>query len=431
MKKALIITYYWPPCGGGGVQRWLKFVKYLPEYGWKSFVAVPENPEYPVIDTTLLEDVPEDAEIIHLPIWEPYNIFKKLTGRKKEEKVNAGLLFDDSPRSLMEKFALWIRGNFLIPDPRVFWVRPSIRRLTKQIEIIKPSVIITTGPPHSVHLIGRGLKKKFREIMWIADFRDPWSEFDILDNFYPTKLALTRQRTLEKRVLDLADIVLSVSPTWAEKLQEFTQTPVKFLPNGYDYEDFTSSSKATQNKFIIAYTGILNSYRNPLVFCKALEEVCLENSDFNDHLEINIFGISDTGLNKILFEFPSILSKTTMRGYVSHNDVIHHYAKSSCLLLLLNNTKNSKGHMPGKFFEYLAAKKPILAIGPSSSDTGKIIKELKSGMICESDDKENIKKAIIEIYVKWKSNTTYDMKDISEFSRSKLTEKLVGLFNNK
>ncbi|MBU1013210.1 MAG: glycosyltransferase [Bacteroidetes bacterium] len=429
-KKILIITYYWPPCGGGGVQRWLKFVKYLPSYGWNTFVAVPENPEYPVIDDTLLADVPRDAEIIRLPIWEPYHIFKKLTGRKKEEKVNSGILFDDGPRSLMEKISLWIRGNFLIPDPRLFWVRPSIRRLKKHIMIIKPSVIVTTGPPHSVHLIGKGLKKEFPDIFWLADFRDPWSEFDLLNNFYPSKLARARQRTLEKRVLDLADIVITVSPTWVENLQKFTNTPIKFLANGYDHKDFASSCETIPKKFIITYTGLLNTYRNPLPLWKALEEVCLENADFNNDLKIKIFGISDNGLKNILSEFPNILNKTELCGYVSHNEVIQHYNESSCFLLLLNNTKNSQGHIPGKFFEYLAAKKPILAIGPNNSDAAGIIKELGSGIICAFDDKENIKNALIEIHRKWKLNSKYEILNLGKFSRAELTEKLVELIDN-
>ena len=429
-KKVLIITYYWPPCGGGGVQRWLKFVKYLPSFGWNTFVAVPENPEYPVIDNTLLADVPKDTEIIRLPIWEPYNIFKKLTGRKKEEKVNSGILFDDNPRTLMEKISLWIRGNFLIPDPRVFWVRPSIRRLKKYIKIIKPSVIITTGPPHSVHLIGKGLKKEFPDIFWLADFRDPWSEFDLLDNFYPSKLARARQRTLEKRVLDLADLVLNVSPTWVKNLQKYTSTPVKFLANGYDHNDFTTSFESIPNKFIITYTGIINTYRNRKPLWEALQEICVGNKDFNDNLKIQIFGISDNGLKNILSEFPTVLNKTTIGGYVSHNEVIKSYAESSCLLLLLNNTKNANGHIPGKFFEYLAAKKPILAIGPSNSDVGQIIKEIESGIICAFEDKEEIKRALLEIYEKWKLNPTSILRNVDYFSRDKLTEKLVGLIND-
>ncbi|HKI88004.1 MAG TPA: hypothetical protein VKA38_03185, partial [Draconibacterium sp.] len=179
MKRVLIITYYWPPSGGGGVQRWLKFVKYLPSNGWKPVVAVPENPEYPVIDLSLQEDVPKEAEIIKLPIWEPYGIFKKITGRKKEERVNTGLLFDEKKQTSIEKISLAIRGNFLIPDPRIFWVKPSIKRLKKLIPELNVEAIITTGPPHSVHLIGYRLNKIFG-IPWIADLRDPWSNLDML-----------------------------------------------------------------------------------------------------------------------------------------------------------------------------------------------------------------------------------------------------------
>lgn len=426
MKRVLIITYYWPPSGGGGVQRWLKFAKYLPLHGWKPFVAIPENPEYPVFDTSLLKEIPKEVEIIKLPIWEPYGVFKKLTGRKKDLKVNTGVLFDDRQRTFFEKLSLWIRGNILIPDPRVFWVKPSIRRLKKQIDFINPDAIITTGPPHSVHLIGLGLKRYFPKINWIADFRDPWSELDMLENFYPSKLAKRRQQKLEQAVIDFADVVLTVSPSWAKDIQANTKTPVECITNGFDRTDFENVGAIhSDGHFIISHVGIINSYRNPYELWAAIEELCTELPEFSKKLKIQIIGISDKGLGKGLDKYLKVKSKTVVLGYIPHDEVIQIYHQSSCLLLLLNNTKNSKGHIPGKFFEYLAAKKPILAIGPSDSDTGKIIKEMKSGIICEFDETENIKNAIIEIYVKWKSNTSYEMQDVSRFSRDKLTEKLV------
>ena len=236
MKKVLIITYYWPPSGGSGVQRWLKFVKFLPQYGWKPIIIVPKDPEYPIYDYSLLNDIPKEAEIIELPIWEPYNIFKKLSGKKKNERVNNGLLFDNKSQSLFVKISLWIRGNLLIPDPRIFWVRPSIRRLKKILPEINPEVVVTTGPPHSVHLIGLELKKSFKNLRWISDFRDPWSEFQMLSEFYTSKFSYKRQRYLEKRVLDSASIITTVSPSWKKVLQSSTKTPVECITNGYDFE---------------------------------------------------------------------------------------------------------------------------------------------------------------------------------------------------
>jgi len=199
-KKVLIITYYWPPGGGGGVQRWLKFAKYLPVFDWEPLIFTPENPEFSVIDHSLEKDIDKNLKVIKYPIWEPYQLFKKFSGRSKNEKVNTGLLFDDKKPGFKEKTALWIRGNLLIPDPRVFWARPAFRYLQKKWDEIEPDIVITTGPPHSMHLIGLRLQK-FYNIPWITDFRDPWAGIDILDIFHPTGTAIRKHQKLEEKVL--------------------------------------------------------------------------------------------------------------------------------------------------------------------------------------------------------------------------------------
>lgn len=428
MKKVLIIAYYWPPSGGGGVQRWLKFVKYLPQFGWKPIVVVPENPEYPVIDNSLEKDIPPEAEIIKLPIWEPYGIFKKITGRKKEERVNTGLLFDEKKQSITEKISLWIRGNVLIPDPRVFWVRPTIKKLTKQIPEIRPDVIITTGTPHSLHLIGYGLKQRFPDIPWLADLRDPWSKLDMLDQFKAGKLAKKRQEKLEHKCLSAASAVTTVSPTWAKELQHFITTPVKCITNGFDATDFNEVPlNKRHNKFIVSHVGIINSFRNPESLWMAFEELCSTFPGFKEQLEIQIIGITDAGLGKSLDKYPQVKNRTFIKGYIPHKEVIKQYSKSSCLLLLLNNSENSDGHIPGKFFEYVASGKPILAIAPKSSDVATIIKSNHFGFTCEFENPREIKNAIQSIYSR--QNWDSDKKNTESFSRKSLTNKLTDILS--
>lgn len=421
MKKILIITYYWPPSGGGGVQRWLKFVKYLPASRIKPVVVCPKNPEYPVIDESLLDDIPEEAEIVRLPIWEPYWIFKKITGRKKEEKVNAGLLFDEKKQTLVEKFSLWFRGNFLIPDPRRFWVRPTVKRLIKLIPQIKPEAVITTGPPHSVHLIGYHLKQKLN-IPWIADLRDPWSTFDIYDKFYPTKWARNQQKKLEKKTLSGADKILTVSPSWAAELQNSLKKEVVFIPNGYDEKDLNQESTANPDNFLINYVGLINSFRNQSVFWESLNELCAENETFNKKLKIQFVGIYDDRINESFEKYKNLAGKLRFSGYIPHSEVKFRYAESDCLLLLQNRSDTSKGHIPGKVFEYLASCKPILALANTKSDIEKIIKDCKAGIVCHFDDKESIKKGITSIFNKEAFH--HDIEKINSFSRQKLTIKL-------
>ena len=430
MKKVLIISYYWPPSGGAGVQRWLKFVKYLPQYGWKPIVIVPENPEYPVLDATLAEDIPEEAEIIKLPIWEPYGVFKKLTGRKKEEKVNNGLLFDEREQSFTEKMSLWIRGNFLIPDPRLFWVTPSVKRLKKLIPTINPDMMITTGTPHSVHLIGRRLKHNFPALPWLADLRDPWSTLDMLDQFYSSRWAKSRQQSLENSALRTADVVTTVSPTWTDELQQTISTHVHCITNGFDRDDFNAekTSKVQNGDFIISHVGIINSYRNPEPLWSALEELSDEIPEFAEKLKLQIIGITDAGLGKTLDKFPLIKERTTVKGYIPHKQVVEQYQKSACLLLLLNNTRNSKGHIPGKFFEYVASGKPILAISPEDSDVAAIIRENNFGYACPFDEKTKIKHSLLQIFQQKKQPS--NKKTVDLFSRENLTKKLVTILNS-
>lgn len=430
MKKVLIIAYYWPPSGGGGVQRWLKFTKYLPQYGWEPIVVVPKDPEYPVIDKSLEADVPAEATVIKLPIWEPYGIFKKLTGRKKEEKVNTGLLFDEKKQSVIEKLSLWIRGNILIPDPRVFWVKPTAKELIKRIPKLKPDFIITTGTPHSVHLIGKRIKKRFPEIPWLADLRDPWADLDMLDQFYTSAWAKNRQRKLEYKVLTMANVVTTVSPTWAKELQAKTKTPVHCITNGFDSDDFENFDyNANNSAFVISHVGIINSYRNPEPLWSAMEELCNEIPGFKEKLKLQIIGITDAGLGKSLDKFPQLKDKTSVTGYISHEKVVEKYQNSSCLLLLLNNSKNSNGHIPGKFFEYLASGKPILAIAPERSDVAKIIRVNNFGFACPFNEKDTIKNALLTIFKKEERKPAANV--IDGYSRKSLTIKLASLLSKE
>ncbi len=431
MKKVLIITYYWPPSGGAGVQRWAKFAKYLPQFGWKPVIVTPKNPEYPIIDKSLINDISPEVEVIRLPIWEPYGIFKKITGRKKEEKVNTGLLFDEKRQTLMEKVSLWIRGNILIPDPRVFWVNPSAKRLKRMIPTIKPDIMVTTGPPHSIHLIGLKIKKKSPSIKWVVDFRDPWSEIDYLDCFYASKIARNRQKRLEKKVINTADRVITVSPTWAGELQVHTTKKVNCITNGFDSEDFASIKPYEGNdKFVISYFGIINSFRNRPAFWQALEDLCEKNREFYDKLQIQIIGTSDSGLAKSLEKYPKVVANTVINGYIPHTEVIKKYNESSCLLLLLNKTKNSKGHIPGKLFEYLAAKRPILFLGDVNGDAAKIIENTKSGKICSFSDKDKIRESIEQLFYSstFPENSKSAPLPALKYSRKNLTRELIQVF---
>ena len=422
MKKVLIITYYWPPAGGSGVQRWLKFTKYLPKYDWKPIVYTPENLYFEVNDTALLNEIPKETEIWKLPIWEPYAL-KDMLFSKGGKSQSAGVISNKT--SLKNKVLNWVRGNAFIPDPKVYWVKPSIKFLLDKIKKEKIDHIVTTGPPHSMHLIGLGLKKAMPNLKWVADFRDPWSEMDLLDEFHVSSFSRIKHQKFEREVLETADVTLTVSETWVEDLKRLGGKRVELITNGYDSADFETEPK-TNDKFIIGHYGLLNHLRNPKNLWKTLNDLCSENSEFDNKLEIHLSGNIDIEVLTEISDFPKLKEKIKNLGYLSHAEVLKQYNEASLLLLLLFNSESGKGNYPGKIFEYFAAKRSILSFGPDESDAKKLIEKTKSGVYIPYSE-ENIKDIVYQIYTD--NIKTISSDDLSQFKRSVLTKKLADLLN--
>ena len=422
MKKALIITYYWPPSGGSGVQRWLKFSKYLPKYNWQPIIYTPENPYFEVKDEALLNDIPAEAEIWKTSIWEPYALKDKIFG-KGSKSQSAGVI--SNKKSLKNKVLNWVRGNAFIPDPKVYWVKPSVEVLLKKIKEEGIEHIISTGPPHSMHLIGLGLKKLLPNLKWIADFRDPWSELDLLDEFHLSNSSRKKHQDLEKQVLKNADVTLTVSETWVKDFKRLGANRVELITNGYDTADFDSKSKRN-DKFIIGHYGLLNHLRNPKHLWKTLNSLCEENTEFNDKLEIHLSGNIDTEVTLEIESHSYLKAKVKQLGYLSHIEVLSEYNEASVLLLLLFNSKSGIGNYPGKIFEYFAAKRSILAFGPEDSDVEKLIKKTNTGMYF-SYDETKLKDDILDLF---KNENQFNFENTESFSREKLTKDLSDLLNN-
>lgn len=419
MKKALIITYYWPPAGGSGVQRWLKFVKYFRDFGIEPVVYTVENSNYPILDESLIKDVPQGIEILKQPIWEPNNLFA-FFGKKKTE--SAGFL-NPNP-SLFGKILQYIRANYFIPDARKFWVKPSTNYLIKYLKSNKIDVVITTGPPHSMHLVGLNLKKELN-IKWIADFRDPWTEIDYFQQLPLTKKSIERHQSLEKEVLKNADAVLVVGKTMGEKFRKFNSNVVT-ITNGFD-EVITDSIVELDSKFTVTHIGLMNADRNPKILWEVLTEIISENIEFAADFELKLIGKADASVIDDISKYR--LSKNVhVIDYVTHDKVVEFQKKSQVLLLIVNNVPSAKGIITGKIFEYLMAKRPILAIAPINGDVSEIIYETNSGTIIDFDDKIGLKKAILELFAKFKlGNLRVESKNIAQFHRKELTKKVSEL----
>ena len=428
-KKILIITYYWPPSGGPGVQRWLKFVKYFPEFGWKPTVFIPENPSYPIIDETLENEISSDLEIIKTKIWEPYQIAEFFG--KDNKKFKAGQFDVGKNQSWKSKLSIWIRGNFFIPDARVFWVKPSAKYLKKYLRENHFDAFVTTGPPHSIHLIGLELKKEFPHLKWIADFRDPWTEISYYKHLKLTKSADKKHRNLEQQVFEKADITLATSYSDAENFRKKGANSF-CITNGFDEDENLKISEfgdleIKNQKFTLSYIGVLEQLRNPEILWSILNELIQENEKFRSDFELKFVGRID---EKILEKLEnSNLNKSLKNlGYISHSEANTEMKNSDLLLMTNFPEESSKGIIPGKIFEYLATGNQIISFGPKESDVKKILEETKAGKHFSYDDSKNIKQFILEKFEDWKSgNIISQTQNIQQFSRRNLTKKLAEI----
>lgn len=424
MKRVLIITYYWPPSGGAGVQRWLKFVKYLRNFKWEPIVFTIENGEFPVLDFDLIKEVPDGVEVLKVPAWEPYKMYKLFSGKNKSDGINSGFLSEKKGSSFIDSISKWIRGNLFIPDARKFWIKPANQFLYRYLQNHPVDVIISSGPPHSTHLIALSLKKKF-QIPWLSDFRDPWTNIDFYKDLKLTKTADQKHRKLENDVLVHSDMVLTIGRQLSKELKILGAKRVEIIENGFDPQDFLEDKNyELDEKFSIAHIGSFTPSRNHMVLWKALSQLVNEKEEFKSKLEIKLIGKVDYSVLQSIKDFglDTYLKKI---DYVSHNEVIKHQKSSKLLLLMVNNTPNAKGIVTGKVFEYMASKRPILAIGPKDGDLGEILTKTNSGLVCDYENVENLSSTIWSIFnddIKFKNN-------ISTYSRIELTEKLANLLN--
>jgi len=431
MKRVLIITYYWPPSGGAGVQRWLKFAKYLPENGWQPVIYTPENPEAPAEDLSLLKDIPPSCEVIKRRIFEPYSFYRIFTGRGSGEKVNAGFLDEGRSPGLKDKMAVWVRGNLFIPDARRFWIKPSIRFLQQYLKQHPVDVIVSTGPPHSMHLIARALKKR-TGIPWVADFRDPWTGIDFYHQLMLSKYADKRHHKLEKEVLVAADRVVTVGWEGARELSEIGGRHVDVITNGYDQDDVADDEEfidpvREDRDFVIRHVGAMNKDRNHDVFWRALREVNLD-SGAKRKVRVELIGKSDAAVRKSIEKY-DMLDYVEFISYIPHNKIGSLLKHADMLYLPINNTPNAKGILTGKIFEYLASGTPVLGVGPIDGDAARVLLESNAGQMFDFDDFEGVVAWMLDVNLSHFVGQKAQRNNNTDFQRKKLLKGYVDIFN--
>ena len=425
-KKLLIITYYWPPAGGPGVQRWLKFVKYLPDFDIQPIVYVPENPTYPIVDEGLLNEVSDKAIILKNKIFEPYQL-AGIFSKKQTQKISSGIIPAAKKQSVLEKLLLWVRGNLFIPDARKYWVKPSVTYLKKYIQENNIDTIVTSGPPHSLHLIGLKLKEELG-VKWFADFRDPWTTIGYHKSLKLSFYADKKHKFLESKVLNTADSIIVTSKTTKLEFQALTQKPIEVITNGYDIENV--AKQTLDEKFTMAHIGSFLSDRNPKVLWEVLQELVTENNAFSANFQLKLIGKISQEIFESLSNY-QLEAYCNNLGYLSHTEAIAHQRKSQVLLLIEIDSEDTKSIIPGKLFEYMVSERPIVAIGPKDSDFAEIISSTNTGVFFTYSEKERLKKTILSYFELFLENKLLVHPiGLQHYSRKSLTEKFVNLINH-
>jgi len=436
MKKVLIITYYWPPAGGPGVQRVLKFAKYLPEFGWQPIILTVKKGEYPAIDETLTDDIPECCKVFKTNSIEPSFFYKKFTGMKPDEKIPVAVLAEKT-KNWKKKSANWIRLNLFIPDAKIGWIPFAVKYGKKIIKKEKPDIIFSSSPPPTVHLIAKKLAK-WSGIKWVADFRDPWTEIHYYENQERIKISQKLDSKYEREVLNNASVITTISQLYIEDdfAKKVSSKKCINIPNGYDESDFSNfSHKRIQKrtkKFVIMHLGAVGQERNPINLFKSIKILASSGKINAKNFSLVLIGNIDSSVKTSIEEY-EISELVDIISYLPHKDALEYTQKASIMLLLVTQSERNRRILPGKTFEYMRTGKPILALGPIDGEVARIITHTNTGIVISYDNFGKIYNTILYLYNLWKENKL-EMNPISNeilsYSRKNLTQKLVSVFED-
>lgn len=426
-KRILVLTYYWPPSGGAGVQRWLKWVKYIKQAGWEPVVYTVDQGEWPTEDASLLSDIPHDLECIKHKITEPYALYKWFTGKKQSDRINPAFFSERTKPSWQERLSIWIRGNFFIPDARCLWIKPSIRVLKQYLRAKPVTYIISSGPPHSMHRIGRGLKRLNTDMIWIADFRDPWTDIDYMHHMSLSFWARAIHKRMERQVLQDADGIICIGKGMARRLQLKIAADYaykfKVIYNGFDAEDTVNAHYSNASEvLVISHLGTLVKDRNPELLWKTLFQLKQENAQLYTKLQVRCVGKTDAFIKTRVSAY-SIEDIVRFEAYKPHDEILFLQHQSDVLVLIINNTPFAKDTITGKVFEYMHAQKPILCIGPQDGEAAALIAETHTGITVDYSDAEKLKAVLQQWLLKRPVSTP---KNISKFSRQNQVNDLLA-----
>jgi len=424
MKKVLIITYYWPPSGGPGVQRALKFAKYLPSFGWQPIILTVRQGEFPQLDETLVYEIPMQCRVYRSSNLEPFLLYKKLTGRKKDDPLPTYILNTGKNENWIERILKWIRLNIFIPDAKIGWIPFAVSAGLRIIKKEKIDLIFSTSPPHTVQIIAKNIAR-LSGLKWIADFRDPWMEIVYYQNLKRNPVSVYIDHHLEKSVLNQASVITAISPGLVNTLQhKVNRDEFRCIFNGFDPDDFMNIKVASNEIFTIAYSGFLSEDRIPYPLLPALQKFKQGQTDFR----LKLIGTICEAFLKLLQEY-DLMDKVELINYLPHKQLLQVLANSDALLLVIDKVQDNQGFITGKIFDYLGCKKPIFGIGPVEGDAARILSETGSGLMLDYEDHRGVYDTLVSYYREWEKGITQFLFRIDPYSREHLTGELVALMD--
>jgi len=433
MKNLLVIAYYFPPSGGPGVQRVLKHIKYLKEFDWNPIVLTVENGDFPARDESLLSQIPEGIKVIRTHIFEPYDLYRIVTGKDKNTAIDVNVIKKEGQKSnTIELITEFIRATFFIPDARIAWyfsIKKTINQIFANHQI---DAVYSSSPPYTCSVIARYIKRKYN-IPWIAGFRDPWTGFISSPKrwFLPRMIDKRMEYSTFKEANYVECAWEGIIKDALSKYPDLEQNKFKHVPNGFDSSDFPIIEKKENQQFTITYTGSMYGRRNPAAIFEALEILISEKKI--DKNEIKLVFIGRFG-NEVIEMFDNVTFKNQIEliSYMPHNESIGKLMESDVLLLVVDESKESNEIVPGKVYEYIGVKKPIIAIGPVEGAVGELIKKTKSGLIAHQTQINKISDNLMEYYTAWKKgniNHNPDNEEISKYERKNAALELSQLLN--
>lgn len=430
-RRVLVLSYYFPPAGGPGVQRALKFVKYMPSFGWTPVVLTVRHGAYPARDPSLSADIPEEATVHRTPSLDPHVLYARLTGRSDDD-VDVGSV-EGREATWTERFARWVRANIFLPDARIGWMPFAVwrgYRLLKEGEI---DAILTSGPPHSTHLAGAVLQRG-TEVPWVADFRDPWTDINYYQELPHTSWAGRIDAGLERLVLQRADAITTVSPTWRDLLDRKAGPPgshkAKVVQNGFDEDDVASNQSPSQEAFAVTHVGSLYSSRNPVGLWRAVQQ--LRNVDSVPDLQVRLVGTVDPNVQESL-RAHDLMDVTEIVSYVPHEEAVAEMRRAGVLLLSIEDFPQAEGMITGKIYEYLAAGRPVIGVGPPEGDAAALLQKTGGGQLFSRHDVHGLTSFLRDHYAAWEegepqSGASPDA--IAPYRRSAQTKSLTTILDS-